>query len=104
MVMLLLDSPPETNAPVIVDMAALVLLRSPIRGTDGQLRVLRCPLHPGQTVAACIPTVYQDARVLWNGGVLTAEAQAQTIVQPGDEVWILPPWGYVPGVYELLIY
>src|SRR5262249_6341263 len=82
-----------TVADPVTATATLVLVLSPLKGATGQLRVHRAALPAGQTVAAVLPAPGTYQRVVWNGAVLSADAQARTRLQPGDEVWAFPTWG-----------
>ena len=103
----LLAPPAATNGHVhgvMIDTATLVLVRSPIAGHDGHLRVVRAPLDPGRTVAESLPPGQARGRVVWNGGVLTEVEQQQVVVHPGDELWLWPTWGISETAGALIIY
>ena len=92
MATLLLPAGPElVEAPT--GLATVQIVRSPLRGADGQLRMLQQTVPAGQMVHESLPPNITCARAILNGLVLTETEYATTNLQPGDELTILPEWG-----------
>ena len=100
MATLLLDAPPEDW--VAPPGALLKVLLSPVRGADGQWRVLEQAIAAGVPVAEVLPAGQVWARLICSGRVLESDEYPTYHVQPNDEVLAIPQWGD-PVVTPLLI-
>jgi hypothetical protein len=94
---------PPTAAPVAT--AELVILLTPLKGRDGQWRVLRQAVHAGQTVRAVLPPGQPWQHVDISGRRIAPEAWDTAIIAPGDEIWLTPEWGVqaVPFLITLAV-
>ena len=91
MATLLLDAQPHDRATPVG--ATLKVLLSPVRGADGQWRVLTQPLPVGVSVVEMLPPQTTWNRLICNGRVLDPNEYATYHVQPHDEVLAIPQWG-----------
>jgi hypothetical protein len=96
-------APPPNSAVAPPGVVTCVLLLSPLRGRDGQWRAERRTFPVGDTVDAYLPSTEVLDRVVLNGGVIPPEHYACVRPQAGDELWLYPTWGYVPGLTEALV-
>ena len=74
--------------------ATVLTLCSPIRSANGTWRTLRREVAAGQCLAATLPARVALDRIIVNGGVIVPDAYTTTDLQAGDEVLIVPTWGY----------
>lgn len=83
--------------------AELVLLTTPVRAADGHLRTHRLAIPAPAVVADVLPAGIVPEKCLLNGKVLAPEAYADTILSPGDELWLLPQWGIIGGLIGVIL-
>jgi len=93
MATLLLPESPTPMRPAH-GQATLAVLCSPIRGADGAWRVFRRVIEAEQSLAEALPPGLQVAKLIVNGGVVACEDAAAYALQDGDEVLVIPQWGY----------
>lgn len=91
MATLLLDTPQHDRATPVG--ATLKVLLSPVRGAEGQWRVVTQPLPLGVRLGDVLPAGQTWHRLICNGRVLASDAYGTYGVQPGDEVLAIPQWG-----------
>ena len=91
MATLLLDAPPDDRAAPVG--ATLKVLLSPVRGADGQWRLLEQTIPTGVPVADVLPPGHAWARIICSGRVLEPDEYPTYRVQPHEEVLAIPQWG-----------
>ena len=100
MATLLLDAPTHDHAAP--PGATLKVLLSPVRGADGQWRVVTQGMPVGVPIGEVLPRGQVWNRIICNGRVLDPDEYATYLVQPEDELLAIPQWGD-PVLTPLLI-
>lgn len=76
-----------------VHTASLVVVCSPIRAADGQLRLYRSTVPAGRSLAASCPRGVTPARLILDGRALPLGEASTRLLQPGEELLVIPTWG-----------
>ena len=91
MATLLLEAPTEDRAAP--PGAMLKVLLSPVRGADGQWRMLEQAIPAGVLLCKVLPPGHAWNRIICSGRVLEPGEETTYCVQPEDEVLTIPQWG-----------